>query len=100
MSTNALIDGAAPAGGVPRQRRPSNFLCLVPVQSASYPTQPVARPLASPTAEAKPVDAVPVQPRSASVSSAVSVGDKQRFLKLGPVFWGGNAEDDDYAVEV
>jgi hypothetical protein len=80
---------SAQAAGI---RRPSTFLSLAPVSSESYPKSapevdasvPISPPLS------------PVQHRSSSVSS---VGEKQRFLKLGPVFWGGVPGQDDFAVE-
>lgn len=97
----------------------SRFLSLVPVQSASYPRAPDAP--ASPSAVPEhlmwtaPSPALaPVRARAdsvSSVSSLESVGsvyrtgsvsstaDKQRFLKLGPVHWGGVPGGDDFAIE-
>jgi len=120
MSNSALIDGARDSYARRYIRRPSNFLCLVPVQSASYPAAPVApsAPVAEatpapvlqaeiveePEQEAQPVEAEAPVPthdhlRADSTSSNASVESNKRFLKLGPVFWGGNTGEDDYAVE-
>lgn len=100
-----LIDGAAPFQA-PRLRRPSNFLSLAPVQSATYPSQPpVSSPKAttpkveSPALEAAPVPSeVPIPHQRADSTSSIA-SNSQRFLRLGPVFWGGSPEVDDYAVE-
>ena len=90
-----------------------SFLSLAPVQSASYPVQ-VATGAASPNVAkaTAPDSGVPTPPgdlvlsaeevtrvektrRSSSVSSeGIS---PRRFLKLGPVFWGGEPGVGDYA---
>jgi len=95
------------------------FLSLVPVQSASYPLPPVLGAVAANTKKDTTPDMVlsPAVPtlsrdevltgemvdhaikfrRSSSVSSD-GVGPR-RFLKLGPVFWGGTPGVGDYADE-
>jgi hypothetical protein len=99
-------------------RRPHTFLCLAPVHSASFPKAPQSPAMSPATITAEPSIATameesilppPASPttelkhkavhRSSSSASAVSATDKQRFLKLGPVHWGGNIGDDDYAIE-
>jgi hypothetical protein len=93
-------------------RRPSTFLKLVPVQSASYPKVPLKSPELAPSAipssilEVAPMSP-PLSPTDSELkpspirraSSVSSVSDKQRFLKLGPVFWGGVPGEDDFAIE-
>jgi hypothetical protein len=37
--------------------------------------------------------------RRSSTSSIGSATEKRRFLKLGPVFWGGAIGENDYAIE-
>jgi len=104
-----------PAAGIPgalQQRRPSNFLVLAPVTSASYPAMPKRRSSVSsvkkedviatddivgPTADIIPI--VMKTRRSTSVSSTSSEGRRLRFLKLNPVHWGGEEGEDDYAIE-
>jgi hypothetical protein len=109
MSSVTQPTTTAQAAGI---RRPSTFLTLVPVQSASYPKAPpkspemptAAFPAAvfdvaplSPPLSPTDLELKPVPGRRASTAS--SVGDKQRFLKLGPVFWGGIPGEDDFAME-
>ncbi|KAI5785891.1 hypothetical protein EDC01DRAFT_661869 [Geopyxis carbonaria] len=115
MSTENFSIHTAAAAGI---RRPSTFLCLAPIHSASFPKGPNS-PTVAPTAIAEPVEEAPLHvcnhcgsklpppspemKPSAPLVRADSVGslnapNKKRFLKLGPVFWGGNAGDDDYAV--
>jgi len=81
-------------------QRPLTFLSLAPVQSASYPKAP-ASPVGAATT-AKPADNIitgpPAQFTARRHSSTSSIGS-QRFLKLGPVHWGGNSGEDDYAIE-
>lgn len=96
--------------------RPTNFLSLAPVQSASYPrSQPPTpaatksgdAPILSPALASPPkngtgpsadeIAAVLKARRSSSVSSDGS--EKKRFLKLGPVFWGGEPGVGDWAEE-
>jgi hypothetical protein len=86
----------------------NQFLTLIPVQSASFPASPEST--ASSTAEASPEqttlksDPVPAEEvaaalknsRSDSVSSAGSSKAEFRYLKLGPVFWGGVPGVSDY----
>lgn len=99
---------SAPRGHI---QRPLTFLSLAPVQSASYPKAPASPVTKSPvesnlaaaaTETPKPVDNIitgpTVQFTARRHSSTSSVGS-QRFLKLGPVHWGGNTGDDDYAIE-
>lgn len=90
--------------------RPLTFLSLAPVHSASYPKAPASPVVKSPVennlvaaSEApKPADniitAPSVQFTARRHSSTSSIGS-QRFLKLGPVHWGGNSGEDDYAIE-
>ena len=109
----------------PQMELPIPFLCLVPEQSASYPTS--RETLASgmsrrPSPKEDPADAViggpdsyksnttsdageaapavaaaspPLPDSSRSSSSATS--DRFRFLKLGPVYWGGQPGVGDWA---
>lgn len=114
MSAEFDINTAAAAG----IRRPSTFLSLAPVRSESYPTAPITSPTISATLNVEPVESdvqlhvcdkcgskiAPPSPevkprRSSSISSTLSAGQKQRFLKLGPVHWGGIPGEDDYAIE-
>ncbi|KAF8415112.1 hypothetical protein EV426DRAFT_579118 [Tirmania nivea] len=92
-------------------QRPVTFLSLAPVQSASYPkaptspasTSPVEQSLAAAVTEApKPTDNIITGPSAqftARRHSSTSSVSSQRFLKLGPVHWGGNSGEDDYAIE-
>ncbi|TGZ83518.1 hypothetical protein EX30DRAFT_83866 [Ascodesmis nigricans] len=87
----------------PQIRRPSTFLTLAPVRSESYPKPPATEhfchhcgsKIAPPSPEVRP------SARRSSVSSTTSSnGEKKyRFLKLGPVHWGGVPGDDDYSLE-
>lgn len=92
-------------------QRPATFLSLAPVQSASYPKAPASPAAKSPaesslpaavTETPKPADNIITEPsqftarRHSSTSSVASV----RFLKLGPVHWGGNSGEDDYAIAI
>lgn len=93
---------SAPRGHI---QRPITFLSLAPVQSASYPKapqSPVAAAAPAATEAAKPADNIITGPSaqftSRRHSSTSSIGS-QRFLKLGPVHWGGNSGEDDYAIE-
>jgi len=92
-------------------QRPATFLSLAPVQSASYPKAPASPAAKSPvessltaaaTETPKPADNIITEPSAQFTarrhSSTSSVGS-QRFLKLGPVHWGGNSGEDDYAIE-
>ncbi|KAJ6264491.1 hypothetical protein Dda_0637 [Drechslerella dactyloides] len=113
----ALTQEPTAAPQVLKQRRPSNFLLLAPVTSDSYPSAPKQRrasisskseasdeAIASPELEATN-NVIPVEPmmlkkrRSTSMSSTSSEGRRLRFLKLGPVHWGGEEGEDDYAIE-
>jgi len=98
-------------------RRPTQFLCLTPVQSASYPkappkspelvpssvasaileVAPMSPPLSPTDSELRPV--VPIVSHRKSSVSSVGGGEKQRFLKMSPVFWGGIPGEDDFAIE-
>jgi hypothetical protein len=93
--------------------RPSTFLTLAPVSSSSYPKAPPKSPELVPSAV--PSAVLEVAPISPSLSptdtelkpvpvhrtnSVSSVSDKNRFLKLGPVFWGGIPGENDYAIVV
>ncbi|KAL0632879.1 hypothetical protein Q9L58_008254 [Maublancomyces gigas] len=89
-------------------RKPTTFLCLAPVHSASFPKQPESSKSATTTNTGSAVDSPPPSPmirpasirnRRSSTSSIGSVNEKRRFLKLGPVFWGGAIGEDDYAIE-
>ncbi|KAI9815819.1 MAG: hypothetical protein M1832_005233 [Thelocarpon impressellum] len=120
-STTSSAAGTPPVitSIMPPIRKPADFLVLAPVQSASYPisressistsTKPVPEPsAASPvimTAPATPeidevstdsavstVSTVSTPSRSSSVSSTGN-----RFLKLGPVHWGGEPGVGDWA---
>ncbi|KAA8910780.1 hypothetical protein FN846DRAFT_774767 [Sphaerosporella brunnea] len=107
MSSTTQQTTTAQIAGI---RRPSTFLTLVPVQSASYPKAPPKSPeLPTAAIPAAIYDVAPISPplspteaelkpvrRASSISS---VGDKQRFLKLNPVFWGGIPGEDDFAIE-
>ncbi|KAH0542639.1 hypothetical protein FGG08_002962 [Glutinoglossum americanum] len=100
----------ASVSGAPQQPLHS-FLCLAPVQSASYPPQPSVGAASPNVMKATPDTGVPTPPgdlvlgaevsqamkfrRSSSVSSD-GVGPR-RFLKLGPVFSGGQPGVGDYA---
>jgi len=90
---------SAPRGQI---QRPVTFLSLAPVQSASYPKAPQSPVAATTTEAAKPADNIITGPSaqftSRRHSSTSSIGS-QRFLKLGPVHWGGNSGEDDYAIE-
>lgn len=88
----------AAAAGI---RRPSTFLSLAPVQSETYSNlaeQSSASPTASKIAPPSPeIKAVPADTRSERSNSVASESGKQRFLKLGPVFYA--TTDDGYALE-
>ncbi|KAI5850687.1 hypothetical protein BZA05DRAFT_419203 [Tricharina praecox] len=113
MSSNGITNATiAQKAGI---RRPNQFLCLTPVQSASYPkappkspemvpssipnsileVAPMSPPLSPTDSELKPVPSY--AHRKSSVSSIG--GEKQRFLKMSPVFWGGIPGEDDFAIE-
>ena len=87
-------------------RRPVTFLTLSPVHSESFPKAPQSpelAPVAVPAASVAQVVSAPGSPTELKIhrnSSSASVSEKKRFLKLGPVFWGGNVGEDDYALEV
>src|SRR5262249_5795138 len=103
-----------PAGTSPRGNSAFTFLTLLPVHGASFPSNPEAsRPSAvaarapiEPTTAAMPVpeEAEPAADdmgdhhrRSSSVSSSGASGSERRhFLKLGPVYWGGNRGEADW----
>ncbi|PWW76432.1 hypothetical protein C7212DRAFT_186916 [Tuber magnatum] len=100
---------APPAFTAPKThaiRKPTGFLALGPVHSTSFPKVPTS-PKLSPTTAAidAVVDAPPLSPtqkaihRSSSTSSVGSLTEKRRFLKLGPVHWGGAIGENDYAIE-
>ncbi|PUU83098.1 hypothetical protein B9Z19DRAFT_1098806 [Tuber borchii] len=84
-------------------RKPTGFLNLAPVQSSSFPKSPSLSPVTGPLSAV--VDAPPLSPlqkaihRSSSTSSVGSATEKRRFLKLGPVHWGGAIGENDYAIE-
>lgn len=88
-------------------RKPTGFLSLAPVHSSSFPKSPSLSPITG--ALSAVVDASPLSPppsplqkaihRSSSTSSVNSVTEKRRFLKLGPVHWGGAIGENDYAIE-
>ncbi|KAI9785938.1 MAG: hypothetical protein M1839_008204 [Geoglossum umbratile] len=100
--------------GAPEQPFHS-FLSLAPVQSASYPVQPTTGAAFPDVAKATAPDSgVPTPPRglvllaeevtrvekSRRSSSVSSEGiSPRRFLKLGPVFGGGEPGVGDYADE-
>jgi len=90
-----------------------SFLSLAPVQSASYPLQPTTGAASPNVAKATAPDSgIPNPPRDlvlsaeevtrvtktrrSSSASSAGIGPK-RFLKLGPVFWGGEPGVGDYA---
>ena len=88
-------------------KRPVTFLSLAPVHSQSYPKAPASPVAKSPVennlaAAAKPADGIITAPTSPVTtrrhSSTGSVGS-QRFLKLGPVHWGGDNGGNDYAID-
>lgn len=75
------------------------FLVLAPVMSSSYPAQPSESRNTSVTTTAKNAQSFDVEPvkkerRSSSISSSAS--GKYRFLKLGPVHFGGEPGEHDY----
>jgi hypothetical protein len=90
-----------------------SFLSLAPVQSASYPLQPTAGAASPNVAKATiPDGGIPNPPRDLVLSAeeitraektrrSSSVSSEgispRRFLKLGPVFWGGEPGVGDYA---
>jgi hypothetical protein len=101
-------------------RRDSAFLVLAPDFSSTYPTESASRStLIAPTTTASPVqkleklekvaadstavdltaiadpsDATPKTRRSSSISSTSSA--RRRFLKLGPVHFGGDPLESDF----
>ncbi|EON69021.1 hypothetical protein W97_08279 [Coniosporium apollinis CBS 100218] len=95
-STNAPADASPDA----RPRRDSTFLALAPTQSNSFPASP---PSMSPRNSVAAVDAVEpalgmeTKRRSSSVSSGEA--GRARFLKLGPVHYGGEMGVSDYAEQ-
>ncbi|KAF8539396.1 hypothetical protein BDD12DRAFT_805375 [Trichophaea hybrida] len=109
MSTYPYQSNAQAAG----IRRPSTFLSLAPVKSSSYPKAPPPQsPQVVPAVvPASVLEVAPISPALSPsdtelklvpvhrTSSVSSVGDKQRFLKLGPVFWGGIPGENDFAIE-
>ncbi|KAL7269699.1 hypothetical protein RUND412_007622 [Rhizina undulata] len=107
----AVAQNAIPAGPPPTRaiiRSPTAFLCLAPVHSETFPKAPVS-PRLAPTAGSSiaAIMEVPLSPlekptpthRRSSTSSIGSVNEKRRFLKLGPVHWGGAVGENDYAIE-
>ncbi|KAI5807676.1 hypothetical protein DFH27DRAFT_547251 [Peziza echinospora] len=78
-------------------QRPLTFLSLVPVQSESYPKAPPAAK--SPVQENMNIITAPAVIVPARRHSSTSSVNSQRFLKLGPVHWGGETGGDDYAIE-
>jgi hypothetical protein len=87
-------------------RKPEGFLSLAPVHSETFPKPSVSPKLSPTTVVADAViDSPPSTPihkpmhRSSSTSSVGSVAEKRRFLKLGPVHWGGAIGENDYAIE-
>lgn len=89
------------------QNRPHTFLSLAPATSASYPSKPTPK---SPTISSKVDTAVDglegaivgleKTRRSSSLSSTGSLGQKRRFLKLGPVHHGVGEEGGDWSEDV
>lgn len=95
-----------------------DFLVLAPVQSSTYPAAPPTTAATSPAVAvlnpSAPVSSVRAvaaatsqaiattekSRRSSSISSTNSGLNPQRFLKLGPVFYGGEPGVGDYAEEV
>ncbi|KAI9817099.1 MAG: hypothetical protein M1827_001211 [Pycnora praestabilis] len=94
----------------------SNFLVLSPVHSDSFPTSPKSKPsttndsaILSPSLKAgagpsvdEISDLLAKTRRSSSTSSSNSSEKgtpKFRFLKLGPVHWGGEQGMSDFAEE-
>jgi len=100
------------------------FLALAPITSASYPTRPRTSSTSIPKGETTPIvdradDFIPAEMasptvgsadttadeikfmlktrRSSSVSSSESFG-RPRFLKLGPVHWGGEPGVPDFTL--
>lgn len=72
------------------------FLVLAPVISSSYPAQKTE---ASTPTEPFDVDIVKKERRSSSSgSSASDASGKLRFLKLGPVHFGGEPGELDYVL--
>ncbi|KAF1808128.1 hypothetical protein P152DRAFT_453137 [Eremomyces bilateralis CBS 781.70] len=80
---------------------PTTFLCLVPVHSDSFPSShlrssSLPSPPALPSVPEQPIMLVDQQRRT-SDSSTTSTGSALRFLKLGPVHFGGEPGVGDYA---
>lgn len=75
------------------------FLVLAPVCSSSFPAQPTEARSASITSEPQSFEIEPVEKESRSNSSGSndSVG-KFRFLRLGPVHFGGEPGELDYVL--
>jgi hypothetical protein len=92
-----------------KPKMPTNFLTLAPQTSSSYPKEQTAAsrassisdPNAAPSAASIIADAQKARStRSDSISSSSSAASAtRRFLKLGPVHFGGDPSEPDY-VEV
>lgn len=115
--SNFLVLTVEPEAPEVPKRRDSTFLVLSPVQSDSYPKQPrrssapsipssevSVSPVSSPVMG--PTSGVPTEPytlgsrrrTSSSGYSSSSADGKRRFLKLNPVHWGQD-DDNEYAIE-
>jgi len=96
-------DPAVNSDNIPRGD--STFLVLTPVMSSTYPSQPASPTTSSPQSPSvNPVTAclnstivepIKKERRSSSISSTGSFG--KRYLKLGPVYGGGDSGVPDYA---
>ncbi|KAK4956895.1 hypothetical protein LTR28_005867 [Elasticomyces elasticus] len=118
---NSTPSTRAAAANIASQHGTSTFLDLSPTQSATFPppapssttdnsaapnadkdsSDDVLGPLATPSA-LSPIELaeqLAKKRRSSSTSSASSAGDKTRFLKLGPVHFGGEPGVGDFAEE-
>ncbi|KAF2091097.1 hypothetical protein K490DRAFT_62423 [Saccharata proteae CBS 121410] len=110
--TESSLSQTSPASA---DRRESIFLALAPVSSSNYPVTPMgtspinagasdgAAPvspteeLASPAVKAPEMSVTKKERRSSSVSSNSSSGAPFKFLKLGPVHFGGEPGGSDFA---
>jgi len=77
------------------------FLNLLPATSEGYPTAQPARKAS--TAETSSTTLTTPESirarRSSSISSSDSSSSRQRFLKLGPVYFGGDPTESDWVEE-
>ncbi|KAK2627483.1 hypothetical protein QTJ16_003449 [Diplocarpon rosae] len=88
-----------PAAEERAQDQEHRFLSLAPATSASYPVNKatLSKPADAP-APATAVAPIDKARRSSSLSSAGSLTQNKRFLKLGPVHFGSG--DGDWSEEV